>query len=227
MSVWLTVFISVLGIDRDDVRQGPNCNSLPLECLTGIEFSSSFICRYVNTSDYFDRCFVGCGPELEDSAQAFCGQLAAVYLFAQHMSAEQANCLYCLGPTYQSLFKHDAESNLPDGYKRHLFDGRLHQALVFAYSPKNCHGQLCLFNGGGGKSAYFVQVPHAVMRDVSQVLLRKDCCRLQTVEVITTHSIHNSLHSVGGIQMLLPLFAQIDMPHAGVEDEEAVDYRIW
>uniref|UniRef100_A0A915LDD3 DUF4704 domain-containing protein n=1 Tax=Meloidogyne javanica TaxID=6303 RepID=A0A915LDD3_MELJA len=31
------------------------------------------------------------------------------------------------------------------------------------------------------------------------------------VEVITTHSIHNSLHSVGGIQMLVPLFSQIDV----------------
>lgn len=47
----------------------------------------------------------------------------------------------------------------------------------------------------------------------------------QGVEVITSHSIHNSLHSVGGIQMLLPLFAQIDMPHEG--REPPVDYAIW
>jgi neurobeachin len=42
--------------------------------------------------------------------------------------------------------------------------------------------------------------------------------------VITTHSIHNSLHSVGGIQMLLPLFAQIDMPHQ--DRDPSVDYGI-
>ncbi|CAD5217413.1 unnamed protein product [Bursaphelenchus okinawaensis] len=161
---------------------------------------------YVNTSENFDRCFVGCGPE-PNLNEAFCGQLGAIYLFSQHLSLDQANCLFSLGPTYQSLFKHDAESNLPEGYKKHLFDGRLHNWLVFAYSPKNCHGQLCLYNGG--KSDYFVQIPHAVMKD--------------PVEVITTHSIHNSLHSVGGIQMLLPLFAQIDLPHEG---EPQLDYEL-
>ncbi|CAD5222556.1 unnamed protein product [Bursaphelenchus xylophilus] len=161
---------------------------------------------YVNSSEHFDRCFVGCGPEPNPN-EAFCGQLGAVYLFSQHLSPDQANCLYSLGPTYQSLFKHDAESNLPEGYKKHLFDGRLHNWLVFAYSPKNCHGQLCLYNGG--RSDYFVQIPHAVMKD--------------PVEVITTHSIHNSLHSVGGIQMLLPLFAQIDLPHEGAPK---LDYEL-
>ena len=45
---------------------------------------------------------------------------------------------------------------------------------------------------------------------------------LKGVEVITTHSIHNSLHSVGGIQMLLPLFSQIDMAR-----EEPVENEIW
>uniref|UniRef100_A0A915DRY6 DUF4704 domain-containing protein n=1 Tax=Ditylenchus dipsaci TaxID=166011 RepID=A0A915DRY6_9BILA len=57
-------------------------------------------------------------------------------------------------------------------------------------------------------NTYFVQVPHAIMKE--------------GVEVITTHSIHNSLHSVGGIQMLLPLFAQIDM----AQEDGIVDYEI-
>lgn len=48
---------------------------------------------------------------------------------------------------------------------------------------------------------------------------------LKGVEVVTTHSIHNSLHSVGGIQMLLPLFAQLDLPH--VDAHDAPDYDIW
>lgn len=44
--------------------------------------------------------------------------------------------------------------------------------------------------------------------------------------MITTHSIHNSLNSVGGIQMLLPLFAQIDLPHGDLETGK-IDYNIW
>uniref|UniRef100_A0AC35G151 BEACH-type PH domain-containing protein n=1 Tax=Panagrolaimus sp. PS1159 TaxID=55785 RepID=A0AC35G151_9BILA len=162
-----------------------------------------------STSEYFDKCNIGCGSEA-DANQAFCGQMGAIYVFSQAITAQQANCLYCLGAAYQSYFKHDAESDLPEGYKKHLFDGRLNQSLVFAYCPKNCHGQLCLFPTLKTATTFFVQVPHAIMKD--------------GVEVITTHSIHNSLHSVGGIQMLLPLFAQIDMPHR--DREPSIDYEI-
>ncbi|KAK0416360.1 hypothetical protein QR680_012438 [Steinernema hermaphroditum] len=162
-----------------------------------------------STNDYFNKCFVGCGPE-NDQNEAFCGQMAAVYVFSQAITLQQANCLYCLGATYQSYFKHDAESNLPEGYKKHLFDGRLNNSLMIAYCPKNCHGSLCLYQVSQPNNNFFVQVPHAVMKE--------------GVEVITTHSIHNSLHSVGGIQMLLPLFAQIDMAHA--DRTPSVDYDI-
>lgn len=43
---------------------------------------------------------------------------------------------------------------------------------------------------------------------------------IQGVEVITTHSIDQSLQSVGGIQILLPLFSQLDFPN---EDGSLVD----
>ena len=42
----------------------------------------------------------------------------------------------------------------------------------------------------------------------------------QGVEVIRTHSLSSSLQSVGGIQMLLPLFDQLDLPVEGEEEEE-------
>ncbi|KAK6744681.1 hypothetical protein RB195_011415 [Necator americanus] len=159
----------------------------------------------VSTTEQFDRCSIGVSPE-GDPDTAFCGQMGAVYLFADSLSLEQANSLFCLGPAYQSYFVHDSGSNLPDGYKKHLFDGRLSSVLVMAYCPKNCHGQLCLNSPSKVPSAYFVQVPHAVMKE--------------GVEVITTHSIHNSLQSVGGIQILLPLFSQLDLP---CEDGTAMD----
>jgi hypothetical protein len=118
----------------------------------------------ISTTEYFDRCFIGCGPEMDNPTQAFCGQLGAVYMFAQSISPNQANALYCLGPKYQSLFKHDAESQLPEAYKKHLFDGRLNANLVFAYCPTNCHEQLCLFPSNKLTPTHFIQVPHAVMK---------------------------------------------------------------
>ncbi|WKX98416.1 hypothetical protein Q1695_013812 [Nippostrongylus brasiliensis] len=159
----------------------------------------------VSTTEQFDRCSIGVSPE-GDPDTAFCGQMGAVYLFADSLSLEQANSLFCLGPAYQSYFVHDSGSNLPEGYKKHLFDGRLSSVLVMAYCPKNCHGQLCLNSPSKVPCSYFVQVPHAVMKE--------------GVEVITTHSIHSSLQSVGGIQILLPLFSQLDLP---CEDGSAMD----
>uniref|UniRef100_A0AAF5DLT8 BEACH domain-containing protein n=2 Tax=Strongyloides stercoralis TaxID=6248 RepID=A0AAF5DLT8_STRER len=174
----------------------------------------------VSTTDHFNRCFIGCGPNENNANESFCGQICAVYVFSQSISAQQANCLFCLGPGYQSYFKHDAESNLPDGYKKHLFDGSLNNSMVLAYCPKNCHEQLCLMpsnkitaskasSGSQAMNSFFVQVPHAILKNV---------------KVVTTHSIHSSLHSVGGIQMLLPLFTQIDMLHT--DHSTMIDYHI-
>ncbi|PIC37915.1 hypothetical protein B9Z55_010097 [Caenorhabditis nigoni] len=152
----------------------------------------------VTSTTSWDRCSIGVSADGAVNT-AFCGQMGAMYLFAESLSLQQANSLFCLGPAYQSTFKHDSETSLPEGYKKHLFDGHLHSSLVFAYCPKNCHGQLCLYTPPKtAANTYFVQIPHAVMKE--------------GVEVITTHSIHKSLQSVGGIQILLPLFAQIDLP---------------
>ena len=35
---------------------------------------------------------------------------------------------------------------------------------------------------------------------------------LQDVKAVITHSVHSTLNSIGGIQVLFPLFAQLDLP---------------
>uniref|UniRef100_A0A915Q760 BEACH-type PH domain-containing protein n=1 Tax=Setaria digitata TaxID=48799 RepID=A0A915Q760_9BILA len=151
--------------------------------------------RFISTTDHFDKCSIGCGP---DGEEPFCGQTAALYVFSEALSAQQANAIFCLGPSYQSRFLHEDETDLSDDYKKFIFDGRLSSSIVIAYSPKNCDGQLCLHSASKTAASYFVQIPHAIMKE--------------GVEVVKTYSIHNSLHSLGGIQMLLPLFSQLDFP---------------
>lgn len=34
---------------------------------------------------------------------------------------------------------------------------------------------------------------------------------------MVTHSIHSTLNSIGGIQVLFPLFSQLDMPYEGID----------
>ena len=69
----------------------------------------------MSTVDQFDKCSIGCGP---DGEEPFCGQMAALYVVAEAITLQQANSLFCLGAAYQSNFRHDAESDLPDGYKK-------------------------------------------------------------------------------------------------------------
>lgn len=40
---------------------------------------------------------------------------------------------------------------------------------------------------------------------------------LQDVKAVVTHSIHCTLNSIGGIQVLFPLFSQLDMPYEGID----------
>lgn len=39
---------------------------------------------------------------------------------------------------------------------------------------------------------------------------------------MVTHSVHSTLNSIGGIQVLFPLFAQLDFPSAGSPQIEDV-----
>ncbi|KOX76971.1 Lipopolysaccharide-responsive and beige-like anchor protein [Melipona quadrifasciata] len=80
-----------------------------------------------------------------------------------------------------------------------LYDGKLSNAIVFMYNPVATDSQLCLQSAPKGNVSYFVHTPHALM--------------LQDVKAVITHSIHSTLNSIGGIQVLFPLFSQLDMPY--------------
>ena len=47
---------------------------------------------------------------------------------------------------------------------------------------------------------------------------------LQDVKAVLTHSIHSTLNSVGGVQVLFPLFSQLDLP---VNSSERRDSTLW
>ncbi|EZA55237.1 Neurobeachin [Ooceraea biroi] len=110
--------------------------------------------------------------------------------------------------TAQSQFRFDNECylNLPDNHKRVLYDGKLSNAIVFMYNPVATDSQLCLQSAPKGNVSYFVHTPHALMLQ----LLPEE---RQDVKAVITHSIHSTLNSIGGIQVLFPLFSQLDMPY--------------
>ncbi|KAG8182137.1 hypothetical protein JTE90_014552 [Oedothorax gibbosus] len=153
----------------------------------------------VNNNEPFDKCYIGAAPELEEE-HVFCGQMSAMYLFSEALTTHQICAIHRLGPGYQSQFRFDGEasSTLPENLKRVLYDGKLSSAIVFMYNPVATDSQLCLQAAPKGNVSFFVHTPHALM--------------LQDVKAITTYSIHSTLNSIGGIQVLFPLLGQLDIP---------------
>ncbi|XP_058884561.1 neurobeachin-like isoform X10 [Acipenser ruthenus] len=152
---------------------------------------------HVNTNDSYDKCFLG-SSETADANRVFCGQLGAVYVFSEALNPAQIFAIHQLGPGYKSTFKFKSESDihLAEHHKQVLYDGKLASSIAFTYNAKATDAQLCLESSPKENPSIFVHSPHALM--------------LQDVKAIVTHSIHSAIHSIGGIQVLFPLFAQLD-----------------
>ncbi|XP_056135740.1 lipopolysaccharide-responsive and beige-like anchor protein [Lampris incognitus] len=169
-----------------------------INCYVNGELASyGEITWFVNTSDTFDKCFLG-SSETADANRVFCGQMGAVYLFAETLSAAQILAIYQLGPAYKGTFKYKAESDLlfAEHHKTLLYDGKLSSSIAFTYNPRATDAQLCLESSPKDNASIFVHSPHALM--------------LQDVKAVVTHSVQSGIHSIGGVQVLFPLFAQLD-----------------
>ncbi|ELK25368.1 Lipopolysaccharide-responsive and beige-like anchor protein [Myotis davidii] len=169
-----------------------------LRCYVNGELASyGEITWFVNTSDTFDKCFLG-SSETADANRVFCGQMTAVYLFSEALNAAQIFAIYQLGLGYKGTFKFKTESDLflAEHHKLLLYDGKLSSAIAFTYNPRATDAQLCLESSPKDNPSIFVHSPHALM--------------LQDVKAVLTHSIQSAMHSIGGIQVLFPLFAQLD-----------------
>ena len=68
-----------------------------------------------------------------------------------------------------------------------LYDGRLTNTIAFMYTPVACDRQLCLESSPKGNLSFFQHSPHALMHE--------------GIKAVVTHSIHSTLHSIGGIQV--------------------------
>ncbi|XP_062619252.1 LOW QUALITY PROTEIN: neurobeachin-like, partial [Saccostrea cucullata] len=186
-----------------------------LRCYVNGEIvSSTDISWLVSTSDPFDKCVLGASSEGETD-HMFCGQMSTVYLFSEALTPQQISAIFYLGPSYKSQFRFENESGLGTVVvnKRLLYDGKLTSLIVFMYNPIACDGQLCLESAPKGNVSYFVHVQHALMSG--------------DVKAVITHSIYSTLHSLGGIQVVFPLFGQLDMPvRKGENSSSEVDYTI-
>ncbi|CAG7818766.1 unnamed protein product [Allacma fusca] len=179
-----------------------------IKCFVNCQLASSTeMAWFVSTNEPFDKCYIGATPDL-DEERVFCGQMSAVYLFGEALTPHQICAMHRLGPGYKNQFRFENECHmqLPENHRRVLYDGKLSSSLVFMYNPVATDSQLCLQSAPKGNISYFVHTPHALM--------------LQDVKAVITHSIHSTLNSIGGIQVLFPLFAQLDLSHDVAPDSK-------
>lgn len=141
----------------------------------------------------------------------------------------------------QSTFKFKSESDihLAEHHKQVLYDGKLASSIAFTYNAKATDAQLCLDSSPRENASIFVHSPHALMlqvRSASHIhqlgLIFSACDGVfmglvlssQDVKATVTHSIHSAIHSIGGIQVLFPLFAQLDYHQL---NDNQVETTVW
>ena len=147
----------------------------------------------VQTNDYFDKCYIGGTPDLNDT-YLFSGQIASIYLFHEALNPSQICSIHRLGPSYIGQYKHPNESqiDLPVGIKRVLYEEKLSSSIFCLYTPVAVESDtLCLQSAPKGNLSYFTSSPHAAL--------------LGNAKAIQTFSISSTLQSIGGIRALLPL----------------------
>lgn len=167
--------------------------------INGIHFSTVLMPFYIDTNEIFDKCFIGSTPFLNEK-NLFSGQLSSLYLFSNALESSIIEAIYNLGPSYKSQFRFENETGhlfLKNETRKLLYDGKLTQSIVFLYNPVNCDSQLILQSAPKQNQAnYFSHNAHALM--------------LNDVKAIKTASIYSGILSIGGIQVLLVLFGQLD-----------------
>ena len=173
--------------------------------VNGKEVNRGELSWEVSTNDVYDKCFLG-SADTGDESRLFSGQIASVYMFDLPILPEQSKCIYNLGPSYRNQFHFSSESDnvLTPNEKKLIYDAKLSNNIIVSYNPKSTDGNLCLecspksrINNNPNIQSIFVHTPHALM--------------LSEVEAVFTNSVENALHSVGGIEVLFPLFSQLDV----------------
>ena len=74
-----------------------------IKCFVNGQLASSTEMAWsISTNDPYDKCYIGATSELDDD-RLFCGQMAAVYLFSEALSAHQVCAMHRLGSFLQLI----------------------------------------------------------------------------------------------------------------------------
>eukprot|EP00002_Diphylleia_rotans_P004599 TRINITY_DN1344_c0_g1_i18.p1 TRINITY_DN1344_c0_g1~~TRINITY_DN1344_c0_g1_i18.p1 ORF type:complete len:2961 (-),score=451.21 TRINITY_DN1344_c0_g1_i18:57-8939(-) len=162
-----------------------------------IHFSHPF--KYPVFANPLTKCMIGGNYKIDSKGversrnHALFGQLASIYFFADALTPLQVKAHEQLGYNYFSNFQRIESSDLEPGIQyaavNDALDGSLKNALVFGFCGRSRDESGCLDLSPNGY--------HAAFKNVS---------------VCVTQSLKDVIHCIGGMQIILPLIAQLDQP---------------
>ena len=148
---------------------------------------------------------IGTNAEIQSASRRlyretpFYGQMGAIFVLDDAITPAQVKALHQLGPQYLGTLQHTDDAVL-DGLNSHIF---LH------YNCKATRGKKC-FDNTPDKN-----------RDKSL-----DATITGNLNTCITRDVKDMLHCLGGIQVLLPLFVQLQQPVVPESTGHAVDYSV-
>jgi WD40 repeat protein len=158
------------------------------------------------------------------------GQMSAFYLFADALTEGQLRGIYGLGPSYFYSFESYSvvhrEITPPASRKQtvdpvlSVLDGSLSALIVLAYNPAVWKGDFCLDNTPERNQMRWKLPPSNsdfIEKDQQPPLPSHNPGKMNARILpgtyrSTTSDIRTALNSLGGVRVLLPLFAQFDQP---------------
>lgn len=166
------------------------------ECVHG-----SMVVKYPLLNEPFTHCFIGTDEKCSPNALA--GQLGPIYFFNDTLTPKQVEILHKLHPEYVSPFSDDMNSTQerarPKKGVPKLKPG-LSSRIFLAYNVKARDGTLFLNNASRAPSS------------VSGKKKTLHASSLPGTHQCVTRHVKDVIACLGGIQVLLPLFAQVDLP---------------
>lgn len=153
------------------------------------------------------------GPVRALSA-AFRGQLGPIYVFEDVVTGTQMEGIYLLGPSYMYSFSGSEFSQLPQLLTAHnLTDTKegvgLSSKIMASYNAQASEGQI-IFDTKPFADQSWEQGVH-------------DAHILSGVQLCYRQRIQDSIHCVGGIGVLFPLFIQLDLPVQSLKGDEELE----
>nr|CAH8853482.1 unnamed protein product [Trichobilharzia regenti] len=166
--------------------------------VNGVLVSNFDVTWHLNSSEIFKTCLIGQSSDPTDGSSCFSGHISIIMGFMDVLTSEQISYIYLLGPKYQGQFRFETEScdELISNQSKITIDlNKLHNSLVFAYSPLASDGRLCLNQAVNFHQSSQTSL-HAIMNG--------------NVSTVISLTVPDLLIRLGGIQLLYPLFNRLD-----------------